>query len=141
MEALADQVEALRATMAVYENQQAQVQATLKEAVQAEVLNQQDQLRNLWLECKKTIDQLDNRMRIVESKTEQSTSEKKDHRSLVNPKFNNVSTLQDFEGWSAWKSDVEDYCEKTFKGMKKSMEYAKNEKGQPDMQLQEHAEK
>ena len=77
----------------------------------------------------------------MEAKPEQYTKEKKDNRSLVNPKFNNVPTLQDYKGWRAWKSDVEDYCEETFKGMKKSMEYAKNEKKEPDMQLEDHAEK
>ena len=43
-------------------------------------------------------------------------------RSLILAKNMTTDQLDKHEGWKAWKSDTEDYCEETFAGMKEILE-------------------
>ena len=79
-------------------------------------------------------------MRLLEVEGSKGKSE---GRSLVNMKHCTPDRLKDHKDWRSWRSIVEDYCEETFKGMKRTLEWVKDEKDKTDLSLfpEDHGDK
>ena len=120
----------LQNRLAQYERQQTELQLAMKNEVSAEVQNIAGGLRGLYEQAAKAVGELQVRLEKVEVKVEASGEGGRKGKSLIHPKNMSPDKLAKQEDWKSWKSDVEDYCEENFPGMKDILErIAKADKG------------
>ena len=127
MAALQSEVGSLRAEqqnmtakLVAYEQQQAGLQAALTKTVKEELDSVAGGLRDLYAKTAEAVTGLEKRMLNVER--EKSNKEQK---TLMNTKDMKPSVLNKDDEWRRWKSDIEDYAEEVFQGMKDMLDKAK----------------
>ena len=127
MAALQSEVGSLRAEqqnmtakLVAYEQQQAGLQAALTKTVKEELDSVAGGLRDLYAKTAEAVTGLEKRMLSVER--EKSNKEQK---TLMNTKDMKPSVLNKDDEWRRWKSDIEDYAEEVFQGMKDMLDKAK----------------
>ena len=108
--ALQSDVTSLRSTLATYEK-------TVKE----EITSVAGGLRDLCGKADIAIVNLELRVQSLEQQKPAAT----DNRTLLNAKDMKPSVLTKDEDWRRWKSDIEDYAEEMFHGMKEVLDTAR----------------
>lgn len=106
--------------LGLYEQEQKAWKDGLVGAVGHEVGKVTGSLSELYKGVKDTIDRFEARIRNVEA-----SSTQRSHKTLLNMKDMKPNVLEKDEQWRRWKSDVEDYAEETFVGMKEIMDKVK----------------
>ena len=110
----------LRKKLQVYETQQEKIVAEMKSQLTIEVAAVATGLRELYEKVGTTVQQMEHRLVSLEKR-----DGTKGHRSLISAKHMTPEKLTKPEEWRNWKSDVEDYCEEQFSGMKEILDKVK----------------
>ena len=112
--------QSMTAKLVAYKQQQAGLQAALTKTVKEELDSVAGGLRDLYAKTAEAVTGLEKRMLNVER--EKSNKEQK---TLMNTKDMKPSVLNKDDEWRRWKSDIEDYAEEVFQGMKDMLDKAK----------------
>jgi len=108
-----EEFDLLKSKLATYEEQQAKQAEEMREAVAREVTKVSTGLTDLYSKTAAAVSDLEAKIRKLEG-----SYGGKAGRTLLNLKNAQPDKLSKNDEWRQWKSDVEDYCEETFAGMK-----------------------
>ena len=108
--------------LAKYEQEQTAWKEDLAGAVRMEIGRVTGSLGELYSNVQTHITMFEERIR----KVEQEERKMKTHKSLLYAKDMKPNVLNKDEEWRRWKSDVEDYTEEAFAGMKDMLEKVKD---------------
>jgi len=114
-----EEFDELNAKLAVYEKQQKEIMDHMKVEVNQEVQKVAGDLRTLYTQVSEAMNTLVKRVDKLENVMNNQAKVKK---SLINPKHILPDKLTKTDEWKQWKSDVEDYCQEHFDGMKELLE-------------------
>ena len=146
MEAMNTRQEELVEKLRVYEGTQAQDKAELINKLNLYVQKQQgdtaevkssvtkaaEEMNRRYTEVVNAVKNIEGRMQGVERN--QGSLQQQERRTLLNPKNMLPKELAKEDDWRRWKSDVEDYAEETFDGMKDFLEQVRCEDNPIDEQ-------
>ena len=123
---IADKQQDLVDKLVRYERQQADDKKQLEGTVRYEIGKVAGNLTELYKNVQTThgnvqqlIQQFESRVQAVETKADGKGS---DHKSLLSTKDMKPTQLDKEEHWRRWRSEVEDYCEEVFPGMKEILD-------------------
>jgi len=119
-----EEFEELKGKLALYEEQQKSQAVAMKAEVEQQVSHVAGGLRELYEQVSTSMKELESRIRKLEERLG-SGGGASGKKSLLHPKHVLPDKLEKREDWRQWKSDVEDYCEELFEGMKDILEKVK----------------
>ena len=112
--------QSMMSKLVAYEQQQTGLQAALTKTVNEELENVAGGLRNLYAKTAEAVTGLEKRVLHLER-----DRMGKEHKTLLNTKDMKPNILNKDDEWRRWKSDIEDYAEEVFHGMKDMLDQAK----------------
>ena len=127
-----EQIEELKAKLATYEAQQHEEKEGLTAAIVAEISKVTGDLNDLYQRTQTAVVNLDNKVanfgnRLAGMERYYAVGDRtNDKKTLLNKKDMKPKVFEKEDDWRRWRSDVEDYCEEVFPGMKALLEKAKD---------------
>ena len=123
--ALQGEMQELKAKLMNYEVQQSDLQARMTSTIKEEINSVVGGLHDLYRKTEQAVMNLEMRTRTLEQAKEKMTSNMTEKATLLSAKDMKPNILQKDEEWRRWKSDIEDYTEEVFRGMKEMLDKAK----------------
>ena len=109
--------------LGTYEKAQEEWKTNLAGQVKFEIGKVTGGISELYSKVELMLTMFDTRLKAVER---EDKGKGKDHRTLLLAKDMKPNMLDKEEQWRRWKSDIEDYCEEMFPGMKEMLEKARD---------------
>ena len=126
---LNEEVQTLKSKLHIYEEQQGNMMQDMKVQVAVEVKNVMEHMQEVYRQSHVAVTDLHHRLTVMEGRVKEVEDARKTHeatkKGLIPPKNILPDKLAKTEEWKGWKSDVEDYCEENFPGMKEMLEKVK----------------
>ena len=123
--ALQGEMQELKEKLMNYEVQQSDLQARMTSTIKEEINSVAGGLHDLYRKTEQAVTNLEMRTRTLEQAKEKMTSSMTEKAALLSAKDMKPNILQKDEEWRRWKSDIEDYTEEVFRGMKEMLDKAK----------------
>ena len=123
--ALQGEMQELKEKLMNYEVQQSDLQARMTSTIKEEINSVAGGLHDLYRKTEQAVTNLEMRTRTLEQAKEKMTSSMTEKATLLSAKDMKPNILQKDEEWRRWKSDIEDYTEEVFRGMKEMLDKAK----------------